>query len=387
MADKISDRKIVVVNQAVNYLTIGFTNAFYKKFDQVALITGSIHVQGEELEPGIEVKKINKWAERPAWKKMASYLIATIKIWWLLVTRYRKYEVFFVSLPPMGYLLNLILPNRFSIVIWDVYPDIFKITGMSESHWLYRLWGYLNRKTFAKAYRIFTISEKMRDLLSQYVNSNKLIIQPIWSIFQANEKVEKEKNPFVQQHKLAGKFIVQYSGNIGLTHKVEVMVQLAEKMQDYPDVLFQIIGRGPRKLTLQKLVKQKQLPNCSFLPFQSDEMFPFSLSAADLGVVILDDLTSKGSVPSKSYNLMSYGIPSLYIASPDSQLRIYAEKYKHAECYSESQLDEAVEYIKELNTNEKKHFEYSQNAVKAAKNFRRYNADKFVEKYLNPSFK
>jgi hypothetical protein len=41
-------RKIVVINQAVNYLTIGFCNAFAEQFDEVSLVTGSIHTQGED---------------------------------------------------------------------------------------------------------------------------------------------------------------------------------------------------------------------------------------------------------------------------------------------------------------------------------------------------
>mgnify|MGYP000026498871 CR=1 FL=1 len=41
--------KLVILNQASNYLTIGFANAFNKEFDKVVLITGSVHVQGEEL--------------------------------------------------------------------------------------------------------------------------------------------------------------------------------------------------------------------------------------------------------------------------------------------------------------------------------------------------
>jgi len=94
-------------------------------------------------------------------KKMLSYLKACFKIYWLLLTKYRGYEVFFVSIPPMGYLLNLILPHRFSMVIWDVYPDIFKITGMKETHPLYRTWAWLNRKSFKNAFRLFTISEKI----------------------------------------------------------------------------------------------------------------------------------------------------------------------------------------------------------------------------------
>lgn len=382
MMNNTSDRKIVIVNQAVNYLTIGFCNAFNQRFDNVSLITGSIHVQGEELDPDIEVTKLNQWAERPVWKKMASYLLACFKIWILLLTKYRNHEVFFVSIPPMGYLLNIILPHRFSILIWDVYPDIFKVTGMKENHPLYRIWAALNRRSFRKAYRLFTIGETMKGLVCQYVDREKVVVTPIWSIFQENESIPKEENPFIEEHGLQGKFIVQYSGNIGLTHNVEVMIDLAKKLQHKEDILFQIIGRGPRKPHLEKLVKEKNLPNCMFLPFQSDELFPKSLSAADLGVVILDEATSKGSVPSKSYNLMSFGIPSLYIASQESELHSYAMRYNHAECFGHDDLEGAVTFIEKLDDNKREWNWYSEKAEEASKNYRRVNADLLVEKYL-----
>jgi glycosyltransferase involved in cell wall biosynthesis len=232
---------------------------------------------------------------------------------------------------------------------------------------------------------MFTIGNKMADLLAEYVDRDKILITPIWSIFQSNGKVEKWENPFVREHELGNKFVVQYSGNIGLTHNVEVMVELAELLKSQHDILFQIIGRGPRMPYLQKLVEERGLPNCQFLPFQSDEMFPFSLSAADLGVVILDESTSKGSVPSKSYNLMSYGIPSLYIASEDSELHDYAENYGHAKCVSHDNLDEAVEYILALKGDPNLKTRYSQNALAASQNYRRSNADQIVAYYLETS--
>ena len=222
----------------------------------------------------------------------------------------------------------------------------------------------------------------MADLLEVYVSRKKLIIQPIWSIFQANERVMKEQNPFIKEHNLQDKFIIQYSGNIGLTHKVEVVVEIAELLKDNPNIVFQIIGRGPRVPALQKMVEEKNLPNCMFLPFQSDEMFPFSLSAADLGIVILDELTSKGSVPSKSYNLMSYGIPSIYIAGEDSELHDYAQNYNAAKCFTERELNKAKEFILQISTNEQQWDEMSKNAMNTSKLFRRDNADKFVELYL-----
>ena len=376
-----SNRKLVILNQASNYLTIGFANAFKKEFNEVVLMTGSVHVQGEELDSQIKIQPINRWYESPASKKMKSYLLAMFTMWWLLMTKYRKHEVYFVSVPPMGYLLNIFLPHRFSMVIWDVYPDIFKITGMQESHPVYRIWAWLNRKSFKKAYRIFTISEKMAELLYQYVSPSKVLVQPIWSIFQENEKVSKAENPFIQKHNLQGKFIIQYSGNIGLTHNVEALVDIAELLQNEAHILFQIIGRGPRKSVLKRVVKERQLPNCQFLPFQSDEMFPHSLGAADMGVVILDESISKGSVPSKSYNLMSYGIPSLYIASEDSQLALYADKYKHGKCFKKSNLQNAADWILEVAKKQEEMKRMSEKAVAASLDFKRANADKFVKMY------
>lgn len=382
MQDKIRDRKIVVVNQAVNYLTVGICNAFSNRFDSVSLITGNVHEQGETLSSDVDVTRINKYIGSPGWKKFLSYIGASFRIWYLLLTRYRNHEVFFVSVPPMAYLLTVILPHRASVLVWDVYPDLFKITGMKESHPVYRVWSALNKMVFRKTYRLFTIGSRMAGLLEQYTEGKNILITPIWSIFQTNGKLDKNENPFIKQENLEGKFVVQYSGNIGLTHNVEVLIEIAALMKEDEDIVFQIIGKGSRVPVLKQMVKENQVNNCRFLPFQSDEMFPISLSAADLGVVILDDETSKGSVPSKSYNLMSFGIPSLYIAASDSELKDYAEKYEHAECFHKEELEAIAAFIRRLKKDKDLHNRYSRNALKAAEDYRRPNADKIVELYL-----
>ena len=377
-----SHRKVVIVNQAINYLTIDICNAFAKQCRDVELITGSVHAQGDNLKEEITITRINQWVQRPASKKLYSYLIACWKIYWLLLFKFRKHEVLFISIPPMAYLLMIGLPNRFSILIWDVYPDVFKITGMKEKNPIYWTWVKLNKILFERAYRLFTVGNKMAGLLEKYISREKLSIIPLWAVFTTNGKVKKEENPFIKKHGLKDKFIVQYSGNIGLTHNVEVMVELAELMKEEPKILFQIIGRGPRMPYLKNLVQQKKLPNCSFLPYQTDEMFPYSLSAADLGVVILDEATAQGSVPSKSYNIMSFGIPSLYIAGKNSELYDYTIKYRHGKCFASSNIEAAADFITSLFNSRESYDAYSENALKAVQNFKKTNADTLVSLYL-----
>jgi len=383
-AAKSKGRKIVLVNQAANYLTIGLANAFSQRFVEVVLITGSVHAQGEELGPDIKVCRINRWHDRPVARKLGSFILALCLIWLLLRTRYRKHEVLFVSVPPMAYLLGVLLPSRFSALIWDVYPDLLKIKGVKENHPVFRCWSALNRLSFRKAWRILTISEGMADTLSQYVDRNRLIVEPIWSIFQDERRIPNGQNPFLREHGLKGKFVVQYSGNIGVTHNVETLIDVAERLRAEDHILFQIIGRGPRQPQIKRMIHERNCGNIQLLPFQSDATFPQSLSAADLGVVILHESVSRGSVPSKAYNLMSLGIPSLYIAGINSELARYASEYGCARCFPAEDLEGIAEFIRKLAVDKTMQVDMQARAEEASRNFRRGNADRFVERYLMP---
>ena len=125
-----NNRKIVIVNQAVNYLTIDIANAFVERFYNVAIITGNIHEQGEPINEKVGVTKIIRWKEEHGFSKILIYLKALFSIYYLLITKYRNYEVYFISVPPMAYLLNIILPLMY--IVWKkkeflVKPSFSKI--------------------------------------------------------------------------------------------------------------------------------------------------------------------------------------------------------------------------------------------------------------------
>jgi len=110
-----------------------------------------------------------------------------------------------------------------------------------------------------------------------------------------------------------------------------------------------------------------------------------SLSAADFRFVILHKPVGRGIVPSEAYNLMSFAIPALHNAATESELARYADGFGHAGCFAAGDLDEIVGFIRNLAGDEAMQVAMSQNAAKASKNFRRGNADRFVESYVLPS--
>ncbi len=171
-----SKKKIVFVNQAVNFLTVDIVNSFAEKFDDITLLTGNVHSQGTDLNPKVKVEKLTKYNEKSFTTKTLGWTLATIQVFFKLLFKYRGHEIFFVSIPPMAYLTMLILRNRFTILVWDVYPDTLKIYGIGEGNPLFRFWAWANRKVFNRAANLFTIGDKMAELVSQYVDKQKVKI-------------------------------------------------------------------------------------------------------------------------------------------------------------------------------------------------------------------
>ena len=375
----IKAKEIVIVNQAVNYLTIGICNEFAQASWKVTLITGSIHVQGEQLLPQIELRYINRFSEKRLLRKAVNWIIALTKIYYLLIRFHRNSTILYISNPPVNYWLSLILRNKYSILIWDVYPDALKIFGVGERNVIYHFWRLINRHLFRKANNIYTVGNSISQLISQYVAIDKIILFNLWSVFNAIDYIPKTQNEFLRRKGLKEKFIVQYSGNIGITHNVEVLMDVAEKLQPYDEIYFQIIGRGHRTIKIKQDIEDRNFKNVSFLDFQQDDDFAASLSAADLGVVILDSKTPKGSVPSKTYNLMVFAKPILYIASPQSELYHYAMTYENGECLDKNDIEAMAAFILNLFYDRSYYQKLSRNSLKASAFFRRSNAADFVE--------
>ncbi len=93
----------------------------------------------------------------------------------------------------------------------------------------------------------------------------------------------------MKNNNLCEKLIVLYSGNIGFTHNVEVIIKVAKLLSVEDNVEFLIIDEGGKKKLLIEMAKQNNLKNCSFIKWKPHEELLFSLAFADLAFVVLND--------------------------------------------------------------------------------------------------
>lgn len=372
-------KKVVLVNQSSGYLMVDIVNAYAKHYDEVVLLAGSIRVLERPLNEKVRVRHIMSYNRNSSSRRMVSWLWSSVQVFFLLLFKYRKFETIFVTNPPFAYLTGLILKREFSVIVYDTYPDALKNIGISENNPIYTAWEGMNRMIFGKAKNIFTLSESMALQLSEYVPKERITVIPNWSGSTKFGPVSREENPFIADNKLERKFVVLYSGNIGYTHNVEVLTEVAEKLKEETDICFLFIGEGRKKEELVKIAKQKNLDNCRFMTWQSPDILPYSLSAADLGVVTLNDTTAQLSVPSKTYNLMAAGVALLSIAPETSALAQLIQDHKNGRNFNAGQTMEIVDFILQCRNNRKELSVMSENSLKASKKYTYSNAELYLK--------
>jgi len=351
-----------------------------RKYDTFVLQTGSIHIRPTKPHPELKVIKSKRYNKKNNFSRIISWTISFIHSLLLIWFRFPKAELFLVSNPPFNIFLPLFCKNNYSVLIFDIYPDILigqKI--LQRKSFFVKLWSYVNRKVMNKAQHIFTISEGMKYILSQYVDNEKIEVNDIWVHGDFFRPIEKSINPFLLSMNIDDKFVVQYSGNMGITHDIEIIVDVAEKMKERSDILFLFVGEGEKKRLIEEKIGILGLNNCLVLPLQTGDILPYAMGAADIGIISLDSNSASLSLPSKTFSYLAIGAVLLCIAPNGSQLGNMVKKNLLGESFEKTQINEIGEYIISLADNKEKTGTIKNNALRFSLKYTPSNAQKYVK--------
>lgn len=373
--------KIVIVCQSSGYLVVDIVKAYVGAGYEVVLMSSSKNgAKKLQFDKGdVRIEPIKAYDRSTQIRRIYTWLLATFQIVWKISWKYRSSQLLIVSNPPLAPLTPLFLRNPYSILIYDIWPDVLvNQKVLNEKHWFVRAWKWANRKTFGKAKYVFTIGKGMKECLCQYTNENKIQVVPLWADQAGIHRVEKKNNQFLKKYNLEGKFVVLYSGNMGNTHRVDSLVDVAQTVND-DEIVFVLIGHGEKKAQIERRVSEEKCKNVLVLPYQPYSFLSHSLSAADIAVVTLDTTASQMSVPSKTFNLMALGIPLLCIASPESELGKIVHDYEVGEIFLPEDVEGMKNYILKMKETNSLLDRYASNSYAASKHFTSKNAELFLK--------
>lgn len=255
---------------------------------------------------------------------MASYLMGTVTR--TLVGRRADVNVFF-STPPLfamwGMALRGIRRQRYVCIVQDVYPDVLVQDGALAEHSLIaRAMRWLSRLIWRRADAVVVIGRCMRDLVvAGGVEAGRVLQINNWGHDAIGEPVALEDNELRAELGLTGHFVVLYSGNQGLSHSFDEILEVVRRFEcEDPGVRFVFIGAGSRQAEIAQARERHSLRNIVMLPFQPAERLAQSLGLGDIHFISLRSGFEGVVVPSKAYGAMAAGRPILYLGSPEGEI-------------------------------------------------------------------
>lgn len=220
----------------------------------------------------------------------------------------------------LGILLSIWHRAKLLVYLQDIYPDIAMELGKLRRGLLYRFLHRTMYGVYRRADLVVVLSEDMRErLLRNGVRPDRIVIVPNWVDTRAVHPV-KEANAFRESQEWGRAFVVMYSGNLGLSQRLEQLIDAAELVRDDPETRFVLIGDGATKAALVERARSKGLSSVTFLGYRPKEMLAESLSAADVHVVVLDPALAECMMPSKMYGILASGSAVIVAAGERCEL-------------------------------------------------------------------
>ncbi len=266
------------------------------------------------------------WQSRIRGKTLAGVLFFLRATLHLLRSSHRRELVLLTTAPPflpfLGYVISRFCKISYVCLLYDLYPDIaIELDVIEKQHWIAKFWDKCNALTWQQSRAIIVLSDTMKDRIvaKQPSIAHKISVIPNWTEPKVIKPIAKNQNWFAKEHDLIDTFTVLYSGNMGRCHDMETLLDAIIRLQGKP-IKFVFIGSGDKRDYVQNEVEQAGVTNCLFLPYQSRENLPFSLTACDISIVSIAEEMEGLIAPSKLYSALAAGTPIAAICPAHSYL-------------------------------------------------------------------
>lgn len=301
----------------------------------------------------IRVPEFNKKSKISRIKNILVYFFKAVE----LTLRLDKQDVVFsISQPPLlGGLLGVIGKTikraKFIYNIQDFNPEQTEAIGYSKNKFILSVAKNIDKLSCCYSDVIIIVGRDMKETLDKrfpgkkklnnIVINNWIDENKIFPLVKDNLKVLDFKN----KYGLLNKFVIMYSGNIGLYYDLQNIIKVIGRFNNRQEIVFAFVGDGSLKDSLVQYVKHNNLNNVKFIPYQKKEELNYALNAGDIHLVTNAKGIKGISVPSKIYGVMAAGKTIIGVLEEGSEARCILEAAKCGECVEPGKYEELYDLL------------------------------------------
>jgi putative colanic acid biosynthesis glycosyltransferase WcaI len=291
--------------------------------------------------------------------------------------------VFYLSTPPLlgvsAGLMAKVRDAKTCFVAHDIHPDVLVRLGKLRNRVLIAALAGLDRMILRQFDHAVVLGESMRNTLREKgVAADKVSVIENWCVNDEIVPVNSLQNSMRVDLGLTKNFVVQYSGNMGAAHEMEIIVDAATILRDDENIVFMLIGDGTKRATVEHEKERRALDNLLLYSYQPREKLAVTLTAADVGLVSLAPCMEGLVLPSKLYGILAAGVPVLFVGDENGEV---ASILREARCgVAVSTAQKLADAVVRLRDNRRERLEMGRRARRLSD--QAYGREMAVEKYL-----
>jgi glycosyltransferase involved in cell wall biosynthesis len=279
----------------------------------------------EEFVDGIRVIRIGTYmsANEGMFKRTLDYLSFTFSAIFQC-GRFPDYDVMIATSPPIfvamaGSIIGWLTRKPWVFEVRDLWPASIAAVGASKSPLLALVEKY-ELFLYRHAARVIVLTHSFkRDLTERGIDPDKVFVVTNGievEKFQRPDDVSAARTDIGVDPDL---FLAGYIGTTGMAHGLETLLEAADLCRDEPNIRFLIMGEGAKRAELEARAAEMRLSNLIFKDFVPHDQVVNYLSAMDMSIVHLKpDPVFKTVIPSKIFEAMALGVPSIHAVEGES---------------------------------------------------------------------
>jgi colanic acid biosynthesis glycosyl transferase WcaI len=269
----------------------------------------------------------------------------------------KKPDVLLVVSPPLGLTISAILLSRmwripYVFDVEDLQPDSAADLGMLPS-WAVKLLYRLESSAYRNAALVTTLTRSMQQrIIAKGIPENKVELVEARMDDSLVELSPAEGEAFRQRYGVEGKFLVTYSGNMGVKQGLGVVLEAAALNRCDESTLFLLVGSGADRERLERRAKEQNLTNLRFLPLLDEADFRGLIASSSICLVTQQKSVSEVAFPSKIVTYLAGGRPIVASVNLESEVAQIARESGAGKVVDPEDAQGLLAAIRELREND-----------------------------------
>ena len=274
---------------------------------------------------------------------------------------------FFSNFP--GLILSKLKKLPWILELRDIWPESIKAVGAIKNSYVISLLEKIELYLYREAQKIIVVTSAFKqNLISRGIDEAKINIITNGASIKNFDPDHNSQN-LKESMSLNRKFCIGYIGTIGMAHKLDILLNLAKKIESSKycnDFHILMIGDGSEKRKLEKRINNESIKNITLLePVSRDDLVQY-FSMLDTFVIHLkDNDLFKTVIPSKLFEALAMGKPILHGVYGESKEIV--EKNNVGLFFKPEDVDDLYKNLLKIFSEKDLYKNFSENCIKASK--------------------